>query len=722
MALTDSQMSLLNSLMYMGDIRENQPCQVSDVIYALEKKIAGKSATDKVDDNTTVQEARDLIAIFKNDATLMNLKTLDSSKYKSAGDDSGILTFVDSSGEATVVFRGTENVAEWADNVNGLNQTDTERQQYAADYIRKLYESGEVDSISVTGHSKGGNKAQYVTIVCGGMIQRCVSFDGQGFSNEFFEKYQNEINNYRNKITAYAADGDYVNVLLNPLVDIRYIDTSNVPDFYLDKNIGYYHKANILIDPNTGELYAVTDRPFVLSSIIHDFTMYISNNCDPEKVNALKEAIAAGMLNSEHSIFDLENGGPLELLQFLMKDENADSCAYLLTILFEFSTANNIPISDLINEFASIGIIDKETANAIQELIPYLESVLGELHNIDSEDLQKIIAESIRYFNSKGGLFTTEDGKLKFDMDKLKNVNIIEWIAHLVSSGCNISTLLSALKNALTVENVAKFLETIGAKIPYLGSFLASFYAEKLVGLAEYAFVFVETLAGYKNAVEKFMGSMNSLNPFDIARSFNTLLCDILIETLNGVEKNVRLVFSHVVNTAKRIWSGTQHVFNSIVDLGKKFVNGVRSLVDKTKKAIHTTVTNIASSLAKMFGFFKIRDFSQSARQKMLNAVEEVHDEKWWDFTRWDCWYRIENSAHLLNLSNYSNDVNTYYRKIIDINDSSAQELRKIFSDVDNVDNRYSKTIRNNKQSLAELRSSIDKINRSITPKKVVIC
>ena len=38
--------------------------------------------------------------------------------------------------------------------------------------------------LTVTGHSKGANKAMYTTIMCNN-VTRCVSFDGQGFSKEF---------------------------------------------------------------------------------------------------------------------------------------------------------------------------------------------------------------------------------------------------------------------------------------------------------------------------------------------------------------------------------------------------------------------------------------------------------------------------------------------------------------------------------------------------------
>lgn len=45
----------------------------------------------------------------------------------------------------------------------------------AADVVLESY-----DSITVTGHSKGGNKAQYVTVLSD-KVDRCISMDGQGF-------------------------------------------------------------------------------------------------------------------------------------------------------------------------------------------------------------------------------------------------------------------------------------------------------------------------------------------------------------------------------------------------------------------------------------------------------------------------------------------------------------------------------------------------------------
>ena len=87
--------------------------------------------------------------------------------------------------DVVAVFRGTSGGNEWKDDLMMANAVSSEIMDDAAIYIKNLpKEYG--NNITVTGHSKGGNKAQYVTIVTD-RIGRCVSFDGQGFSKEFLE-------------------------------------------------------------------------------------------------------------------------------------------------------------------------------------------------------------------------------------------------------------------------------------------------------------------------------------------------------------------------------------------------------------------------------------------------------------------------------------------------------------------------------------------------------
>lgn len=68
--------------------------------------------------------------------------------------------------------------------------------------------------ITVTGHSKGGNKAQYIALL-DDSVSRCVSFDGQGFSDQFMEAYRAQVARNQYKIANNSVRHDYVNPLLN---------------------------------------------------------------------------------------------------------------------------------------------------------------------------------------------------------------------------------------------------------------------------------------------------------------------------------------------------------------------------------------------------------------------------------------------------------------------------------------------------------------------------
>ena len=90
------------------------------------------------------------------------------------------------------VFKGTSGTYEWVDNVRGTYVSDTKRQIKALKYYDKMYKlyADSVDKIYITGHSKGGNKAQYIGVLRGedSKIKHVYSFDGQGFNDLFFEK------------------------------------------------------------------------------------------------------------------------------------------------------------------------------------------------------------------------------------------------------------------------------------------------------------------------------------------------------------------------------------------------------------------------------------------------------------------------------------------------------------------------------------------------------
>lgn len=100
--------------------------------------------------------------------------------------------------EVYVAYRGTGD-GKWVDNGEGLYEVESEMQRFAKDFYDKVIteklKDYPVDRIVVTGHSKGGNLAQYVTMASeyGHLVDRCYSFDGQGFSKEAYESFKKDL-------------------------------------------------------------------------------------------------------------------------------------------------------------------------------------------------------------------------------------------------------------------------------------------------------------------------------------------------------------------------------------------------------------------------------------------------------------------------------------------------------------------------------------------------
>ena len=119
--------------------------------------------------------------------------------------------------ELLVVFRGTSK-GEWLDNFLGGAATDaedgvsTKQQVRALKWYQSLSKAG--CYVTVTGHSKGGNKAKYITVL-DDSVDRCVSFNGQGFSEEFIDWYYARIGIRKVIIENHNTEYDYVNWLLH---------------------------------------------------------------------------------------------------------------------------------------------------------------------------------------------------------------------------------------------------------------------------------------------------------------------------------------------------------------------------------------------------------------------------------------------------------------------------------------------------------------------------
>lgn len=192
---------------------------------------------------------------------ILNKPNLQKLKIKDiSSKDHDYVCFIDDINNITVVFRGTVNTDEWEDNGNGAYEYDTKEQIDALNYINSL----KYDNIVVSGHSKGGNKAKYVTILSS-KVKECVSIDGQGFSNEFVSKYSELIEKNKFKITSINAKYDYVNCLFNSISGTTYYIKTEIQLNPFD-----YHKASILLDLNGNLREQTNEAAFV--KIINDFS------------------------------------------------------------------------------------------------------------------------------------------------------------------------------------------------------------------------------------------------------------------------------------------------------------------------------------------------------------------------------------------------------------------------------------------------------------------
>lgn len=153
-------------------------------------------------------------------------------------------------GEKYVIYRGTQD-GEWVDNgiaMANINSTQQKNASAYLDYLAEKYGWEESDQIIVAGHSKGGNKAQFITLDAEhrNVIDESYSFDGQGFSPEAIEYYRRNLGkDYEEalkKLHGVSGENDYVHPLgiqIIPEGQCRYLEQEE------KSPIEYHYSSNL---------------------------------------------------------------------------------------------------------------------------------------------------------------------------------------------------------------------------------------------------------------------------------------------------------------------------------------------------------------------------------------------------------------------------------------------------------------------------------------------
>ena len=217
------ELLLLENLTYFSNVRPLRTVLEANG-YTVKAYLDSISFDELVDDKDYASymngfDFKNLIKAIRSNKTILECKIVEPHFDQAYGGGGGVsCVFLDDvNKEAVVAFRGTA-LNEWTDDFLGANQIDSLQQINALEWYKMIYDKLSLNKyyVTVTGHSKGGNKAKYITIL-NETVNRCVSFDGQGFSDKFFENYKKEIASRQKFITNHNIDYDYVNILMNDI-------------------------------------------------------------------------------------------------------------------------------------------------------------------------------------------------------------------------------------------------------------------------------------------------------------------------------------------------------------------------------------------------------------------------------------------------------------------------------------------------------------------------
>ena len=381
MALTTEELLLLNNLMYMDDGgKADNPLNRADQFTGLTVREWMETISDtNLKDDTeygsfmTGRDWKNIINSVKQNETLMNMTiaTTHIDNAEGGGGGYSAVFLSENPHDAVVAFRGTAP-GEWKDNFTGGNVADTQQQVNALNWYKEVYSEfmlGDYE-VTVTGHSKGGNKSKYIALQ-DDTVDHCISFDGQGFSDKFFQKYGDRIAANQWKIENHNVDYDYVNFLLNDVGERTY---------YTGQELGEY-----------GFLENHCPNTFMRFDESGEFRLEISPNGQGREIQTL-DSFLNGLLRS---IPDEERSEMLEMLNaflgdaFSIKDETtiqeigdifvetitdprfSDDLAYFISYLIKFEQTNLESASQISNVLSSFGM--KEFA----KYVDIIDSVLG---------------------------------------------------------------------------------------------------------------------------------------------------------------------------------------------------------------------------------------------------------------------------------------------------------------------------------------------------------
>lgn len=329
---------------------------------------------------------------------LLDVGTFENSEHKPFK----AITVQDGNGNIYVHFNGTGD-GNWGYNDAAYGGHASDMQLWARWYFEKSveeYYQGQVGKdLYVTGHSQGGNNAQYVTIVSkySDYITDCISLDGPGFSQEIIDECINQYGEVyyerqRQKIHAYNGEYDYVSCLGEvQIVPEGKFHTIQTPDHNDGKSpFVRYHAADYLLDKNDNLNEFGTDSAFRKFVIAANEEIL---NLSPEK---RKRAAELTMKIVEN----INTGEDIISVPF-SDEELADFKELIIPVLRDVLADNPHMIAPVV-----------EALGFSPEIAALATVIVSEFNNLSPEDRAKALEELAK-------CLVLKDGVISFNMDNL---------------------------------------------------------------------------------------------------------------------------------------------------------------------------------------------------------------------------------------------------------------------------------------------------------------
>jgi len=418
-------------------------------------------------------------------------------------------------------FNGTGD-GFWDENTAAYGGKPSDIQDWALSYfdeiIKERYEGKSKGNLYVTGHSQGGNNAQFVTIRSeyGDYISNCVELDGPGFSSEFVEESKKKYGEayyemQRNKIWAYNGESDYVSCQgqeqIVPDGQVRYIKTPKKDEN--DNVMFVYHAADWMIDEN-GKLNDYGEES-EFRKFVKEVVKEINDLPEEQRERTAKLAM----------LFAEEYLGP-DIGADITEQDLEDFKRTLIPMIVKLMDKNPDMIIPVLIELG----IEEPRASNIAKIIIDFNKLPPEAREKALEGLAQII--------------TMENGEIKLDFG---NVDIIAMLPFIWETALhdpeNILTILDELGvdekiKAWIAENPVAFVGLV-----LLCGVVIFLMAEVLINILAIIVIIdalIHIISGLKEVVESIIQALHYVK--ELLNEFKQWLKDIFNEGARYAEAN----------------------------------------------------------------------------------------------------------------------------------------------------------------------------------------